>query len=145
VTGSSIGLQGLDTMAGDLILVGAAAVWAIYTIGAQPLIDRYGPMCTTAWTLWVGSVGLILLGVPSLLRQDWSIVTAPAWVGVIFSSLCSFGVAYLRWYIGVERLGGAHTAVGAHLPPSAALVAGAIWLVEELTGYSLAGAAPVVG
>ncbi len=145
VTGTSFGSAGADGIVGDLILLGAAAVWAVYTIGAQPLIDRYGPILTTAWTLWVGSFGLILLGIPAVVQQDWSQVTAAAWGGVLFSSVFSIGVAYLLWYTGVQRLGGAHTAVFANLPPIVALAAGAIWLDEELTGYSIIGVAMVIG
>lgn len=145
VSGGSLASIGRDGIAGDLILVGAAAVWAIYTIGAQPLIERYGPIRTTAWTLWVGSTGLLFLGIPGLMQQDWSQVTPAAWGGVLFSSVFSIGVAYLLWYTGVQQLGGAHTAVFANLPPIVALAAGAIWLGEEITGYSVIGAAMVVG
>ena len=62
---------GFDTLAGDLILVGAALAWSIYTVGSQPLIQRYGPVAVTAWTLWIGSAGVVLLGIPDLVGLDW--------------------------------------------------------------------------
>jgi len=145
VSGSSLGIEGLDTLTGDALLLGAAAVWAIYTVGAQPLIDRYGPIRTTAWTLLVGSLGLFLAGLPSLAQQNWSLVTVEAWGGVLFSSLLSVGVAYLLWYRGVQQLGGARTALFSNLTPVVALAAGAVWLGESLTRYSIVGAALVIG
>jgi drug/metabolite transporter (DMT)-like permease len=145
VSGSALRLEGTATLIGDLILIGAAGVWAVYTLGAQPLIERYGPIRTTAWTLWVGSICLFLIAIPPLLGQDWGDVTAAAWGGVFFSSILSIGVAYLLWYWGVQRLGGAHTAIFSNLTPIVALAAGAVWLGEPITRYSVVGAALVIG
>jgi drug/metabolite transporter (DMT)-like permease len=145
VSGSSLRIEGAETLLGDLILIAAAGVWAVYTIGAQPLIDRYGPIRTTAWTLWAGSLGLAAAGVPSLLRQDWERVSAAAWSGVLFSSVLSIGLAYLLWYRGVQRLGGSRTAVFSNLTPVVALLAGSVWLGEALTRFSVIGAAMVIG
>jgi len=39
------------TLRGDLLMVGAALTWTVYTVGAKSLIGRYGPMRVTAWTL----------------------------------------------------------------------------------------------
>jgi drug/metabolite transporter (DMT)-like permease len=145
VSGSSLRLEGVDTLIGDLILVGAAAVWAAYTTGAKPLIGVYGPLRTTAYTLWVGSVGLVLVGIPALVRQDWGAVSGWAWGELLFSSVLSIGVAYLLWYRGVQRLGGPRTAVFSNLTPVVALLAGALWLGERLTPASVLGASMVVG
>jgi drug/metabolite transporter (DMT)-like permease len=145
VSGSALRLEGAGTLIGDGLMIFAALMWAIYTVGAQPLIERYGPIRTTAWTLWVGSFFLFLAGVPSLLRQNWSVVGVTAWGGLLFSSVLSVGVAYLLWYWGVQQLGGARTAVYSNLQPIVALAAGALLLGEQLTIFSLVGAALVVG
>jgi drug/metabolite transporter (DMT)-like permease len=145
VSGSALNVEGISTLLGDLILIGAAAVWAIYTMGASPLIARYGPLRATAWTLWVGSFGLALIGLPSLLRQDWALVTPLGWAGVLFSSILSIGVAYLLWYRGVQRLGGPKTAIYANLTPVVALLAGTVWLGERINSASLIGSLLVIG
>lgn len=145
VSGAAITMDGARTLRGDVIMIGAALVWAVYTVGARPLIDRYGSVQTTAWTLWVGAVGIFIVGVPSLLRQQWAAVDAVAWGGLLFSALFSIGLAYLIWYRGVQRLGGARTAVFANFTPVVALATGAVWLDERLTFLSIAGAAMVLG
>lgn len=144
VSGSALQMEGAETLVGDLIMIGAAIVWAVYTVGSQPLIARYGSVQTTAWTLWTGAVGLFLVGLPALLRQPWGAVTPAAWGGLLFSALLSIGLAYLIWYRGVERLGGARTAIFSNLTPVVALLAGAVWLGERLTIPSVAGAAMVL-
>ncbi len=144
VSGSTLRVEGSNTLVGDLLVLGAAGVWAIYTVGAKPLIERYGPIRTTAWTLWAGSLGLFFLGLPSLARQDWSTVTVGGWGGVLYSSVLAIGVAYLLWYRGVQQLGSARTAVFSNLTPVVALAVGALWLGEALTRYSFIGAAMVI-
>ncbi len=145
VSGGAIRLEGSGTLVGDLLVLGAAAVWAVYTVGAQPLIERYGAIRTTAWTLWVGSAGLLITGVPSMLQQDWGEVGLGAWGGIVYSGVLSIAIAYLLWYQGVRVLGGARTAVFVNLPPVVALAAGWLWLGERLTTASLVGAAMVLG
>lgn len=145
VSWSTFSLNGGSTVIGDVILIGAAAVWALYTIGSKPLINRYGPIRATAWTLWAGSSGLFLMGLPALFRQEWTTVGPAAWLGVFFSAILAIGVAYLLWYRGVQRIGGARTSVFSNLAPIVALVTGALWLGESFTLYSLVGALMVIG
>lgn len=145
VSGSALRMEGSASLSGDLILVGAALMWTVYTLGARQLIARYGSVQTTAWTLWAGAAGLIAVGAPGLLRQRWDAVGWAGWGGVFFSSFLSIGLAYLIWNRGVERLGGARTAVFSNMTPVVALAVSALWLDERLTPLSVAGAAMVVG
>jgi drug/metabolite transporter (DMT)-like permease len=126
-------------------MIGAAGLWALYTQGSQPLIRRYGAIRATAWTLWAGAVGIVLMGIPALLRQDWAAVDAVSWGGLLYSAFLSIGLAYLLWYRGVSRLGGSRTAIYSNLTPVVALAAGALWLGEPLTMLSIVGAALVIG
>jgi drug/metabolite transporter (DMT)-like permease len=141
VTGSGLRLEGRDALVGNLILVCACVIWAMYTVGARPIVERYGSVQTTAWTLWVGAVGLVALGAPALHRQRWDAVHAPAWGALFFSAFFAIGLAYLIWYRGVERIGNTRTAIFSNLTPVVAMVAAAV-LIEELpTAWAVAGAA----
>jgi drug/metabolite transporter (DMT)-like permease len=144
VSGDALRLEGTDTLVGDLLMAGAAVIWAFYTVGARPLIQRYGSVQTTAWTLWVGAAGIFLIGVPELAAQSWGAIGAGAWAGLLYSALLSIGLAYLLWYRGVEKLGGARTAIFSNVTPVVALATGALWLGERLTALSIAGAALVL-
>jgi len=141
VTGSSLTFQGGDRRAlmGDLILLGACFAWALYTVGARPIVKKYGSVRTTAWTLWVGTIGLVLLGTPGLAAQDWSVVGAEAWGGLLFSALLSIGLAYLIWYRGVEKIGNTRTSIFSNLTPLVALAFGALWLGERPGPLALLG------
>ena len=141
VTGSALtfGNGSKRALVGDLILLGACFAWALYTVGARPVVQKYGSVRTTAWTLWVGTLGLVALGTPGLLGQDWGAVGPGAWGGLFFSAIMSIGLAYLIWYRGVERIGNTRTAIFSNLTPLVALAVGALWLGERPGPLALVG------
>lgn len=146
VTGSGAAEgHGTSVLVGDLILVAAAVTWALYTVGSRPLVQRYGSVPVTAWTMWVGTVPLVLAGLPALGRQDWGAVDAGAWGGLAYSALLSIGLAYLIWYRGVEKLGNTRTAIFSNLTPVVALAFSAAWLGELPSATALVGAALTLG
>jgi drug/metabolite transporter (DMT)-like permease len=85
---------GTSTLTGDLIMFGASVAWACYTVGSRPLVDKYGALPITAWTLWIGTVGLFLAGLPEVLRMNWGSVTGWTWAAVFYAGVLSIGVAY---------------------------------------------------
>ena len=133
------------TLRGDLLSAGAAVVWAVYTVEGRDVVRRYGSLRVTAWTLWCGAAGLVLLGLPSLLQVDPGSVSPGAWAGVAYAGMLAIGVAYLLWYRGVQRIGGTRTAVYSNLVPVVALAVAWVWIGETPTGLQLAGAAVVIG
>jgi drug/metabolite transporter (DMT)-like permease len=141
VSGAGVRLGGREALVGTLLLLGACFAWALYTVGASPLVRRYGSVATTAWTMWTGTVGLVAIGAPGLARQGWGEVGAAAWGGLLFSAIFSIALAYLIWYRGVERIGNTRTAIFSNLTPVVALLAGALLLGERPSAAALAGVA----
>jgi drug/metabolite transporter (DMT)-like permease len=135
---------GTATMRGDVLMVLAAVLWATYTVGSARLVSRHGPVRVTAWTLWVGTPFLVLLGAPSLMRTQWSETPAWVWAGVAYAGVFSVAIAYLLWYRGVQRLGTSRTAVYSNLVPVAALLTAWIWLGEVPSSAQLSGAAIIL-
>jgi drug/metabolite transporter (DMT)-like permease len=119
--GNGVGFGGA-TLVGDLMALGAAVLWAAYTVGSRELILRYGSVPVTAWTLWAGTVPLVVLGIPDLLTVRWSEVPLlEGWGAVAFAGVLALGLSYLLWYRGVHRLGSARTATYSNLVPVVAL------------------------
>lgn len=136
---------GLDTLAGDLILVGAALAWSIYTVGSKPLIQRYGPVAVTAWTLWIGSFGVVLLGIADLVGLDWGGVPPATWVAVAFAGIFGIALAYLLWYQGVRYIGNTRTAIYSNLVPVLAILIAWLWLGEVPGVLQIVGAVVIIG
>lgn len=135
---------GSVSLRGDLLMVLAAILWSIYTVGGLKPVGRYGALRMTTWTLWVGTPLLVLLGAPSLLRTDFSALPIGTWLGIAYSGLMAIGLAYLLWYRGVQRLGNSRTAVYSNLVPVAALITAWIWIGEVPTPRQVAGAAVIL-
>jgi drug/metabolite transporter (DMT)-like permease len=135
---------GSNSLRGDLLMVVAAILWSFYTVGGRTLVLQYGALRITAWTLWVGTPFLVLIGVPSLLRTDFAAISTSAWLGVVYSGLMAIAVAYLLWYRGVQRLGNSRTALYSNLVPIAALITAWIWLGEVPSGLQITGAAVIL-
>lgn len=146
VTGGAkqVGL-GDATLRGDLLMVGASLLWAVYTVEGRDVVRRYGSLRVTAWTLWMGTVPLVALGIPDLARLSFGSVSPGAWGAVAYAGVLAIGVAYLLWYWGVQRIGSSRTAVYSNLVPVVALVVAWLWLGETPGLQQLAGAAVVIG
>ena len=140
---STVGVQS-STLKGDLLMVGAAVTWSTYTVGSRGLIQKYGALPVTAWTLWVGSLGLVILGLPSVLHAPLERASGLAWIGVAYAGILAIGLAYILWYRGVQRIGNSRTAAYSNLTPIVALTVGWIWLGEVPRPLQIAGAGVVL-
>jgi drug/metabolite transporter (DMT)-like permease len=140
---STVGLQG-STLKGDLLIIGAAITWSTYSVGCRRLIGEYGSLPVTAWTLWVGSLGIVLLGFPYLTTLPLGDLSRWAWASVAYSGILAVGVAYLLWYRGVQRIGNSRTAAYSNLTPVVALAVAWLWLGEVPKVMQILGAVVVL-
>jgi drug/metabolite transporter (DMT)-like permease len=134
-----------DTLFGDALTAVAALCWATYTVMARPLVARLNALAVTTVSLLIGAGSLLLLAVPSFLAQDWGAVKLSGWVGLSYSGLLAIGLGYVIWNKGVQRLGGARTAVYSNVVPIVAAITGVIFLGERIAPLQILGAACVLG
>jgi drug/metabolite transporter (DMT)-like permease len=132
------------SMRGDLMLLVAVVCWALYTMGARPLMTRHSPVGVTALSMLIGTIMYLPLALPGLSRTAWSSVSALTWIKVVYSSLFAICVAYTIWYAAVRQIGSARTSVYSNLLPIVAMVTAYLWLGEPLGLAKLAGAAAVL-
>jgi len=133
------------TLAGDLLTLGAAFLWATYTVMSRPLVVRLPPLVVTTVSLLFSLPALLLLAAPSFAAQDWGAVTFPGWGGLAYSGLLAIGLGYAIWGKGVQRLGGPRTSVYANLAPVVAALTGVIFLGDHIGLLQAAGMACVLG
>ncbi len=104
-------------LGGDLLILFATICWSAYTVGSKPLVDRYGAVTATAWTIAIGAVPIVLIGLPSVLRSDLAAVPLAGWGAVAYSSVFALVLAFIFWYRGVEKLGSTRTATYSNFQP----------------------------
>ena len=89
------------------------------------------PLRVTTITTIAGTPGLVLVGLPGVLRLDWGAVSANAWLAVAYASVLSLVVAYLLWNRSVKAIGGTRTAIYMCLTPIVAVLGAWLLLGER--------------
>jgi len=135
---------GSDTFLGDITIVTAAVVFAIFTIISKSYLTRYTPLQYSAIMTTVGAVSLTLLAIPFASPTDWNDVSAIAYGGVFFSGLLAIGVAFLVWNNGIQKVGAVRTATYQNLVPVLGLLFGILLLGESLQTLQYLGSAIVI-
>lgn len=137
------GTAGGASVLGDLLTVGAAITWGVWTILAAPILRRRGTLAGTFWITLTGTLGLIPFALPGILSQDWRL---PWWAfaGVLYAGTAGGALGSLLWYAAVRRLGAARTAIYANMESFFAVLAATLLLGERVAVASLVGGAAVV-
>jgi drug/metabolite transporter (DMT)-like permease len=133
------GIAGRSTLAGDLVMLAAAVVGAVYGIASRATLARMEPM---AFTLQTAAVGLVTLAAACLVTGRLSAlpVLAPAaWLGILYLGLVAGAVAFWLWNLGLARTSATNVAVSVTVNPLAAMLFGALLLAEPLTANLFAG------
>jgi len=129
---------------GDLLVLFATLCWAGYTLGVRRAGAGVDPLYVTAIATIAGTPGLLVLGMPGMVRADWGAIDAGSWLAIGYSALVSIVVAYWLYNDGVQALGPSRAALYNCLTP---LVAAAVaWMVlgERLTAQQLIGVSLVI-
>ncbi|HEV8613172.1 MAG TPA: EamA family transporter [Gemmatimonadales bacterium] len=133
------------SLRGDLLVLAATVCWASYTVGVRRVGERVDPLQITAITATAGAPGLLLLGLPRLLRQDWGAVTLKSWGALAYAALLALVLAYVLYNRAVQGIGTARTALYNCITPLVAMLIAWITLGEVPTGVQLVGVALVIG
>ncbi|MGH9345726.1 MAG: DMT family transporter [Vicinamibacterales bacterium] len=132
------------TTAGNILAVAAMLCWALYTVGARPLLTSRSALAVTGYSMAVGSLLYVPIAWSGLRALRWSAVPAGAWAALVLSALLALFVAYMIWYTAVQTIGGSRTSMYSNVTPLVAMAVAAIWLGEPVTLRKLAGAALVI-
>lgn len=132
------------SLIGDAMLLVAVVCWALYTIGARPLMARHSPVGVTALSMLLGTVMYVPLAAEAIGNVAWQSVSAGTWIKLVYSSVFAICVSYTIWYAAVREIGSARTSVYSNLLPIVAMVTAFFWLGEPLGWAKLAGAAAIL-
>ncbi len=133
-----------SAVVGDLLTLIATVSWALYTIAAKPLLEKYSAIKVTACAMATGSILLIPLSLPDLVRQSWSYIMPVSWSALGFAAFIGAGMAYVLWYQGVKTIGVTRTLVYHYLVPFAAVLSAAMLLGESITLLQVIGGIAVL-
>jgi drug/metabolite transporter (DMT)-like permease len=130
------------TLAGDIVTVLAVLCWAGYTVGLRAVPSGISPLRVTTITTITGTPGLVLVGLPGVLRLEWQAVDLNAWLALAYAAVLSLVVAYLLWNRSVKAVGGTRTAIYMCVTPLVA--AGGAWLLLGERPHPLQGVGAIL-
>ncbi len=159
IEGAALGLAGVITLIsggrlrfwrtmegsiGDLIILGAVALWALYSVLGRRAMEHRSALSASAFSA--------LLGLPALLlAAAWEMhVSAFAFDAKLVLPLLYIGLApgvigFLSWNAGVQRLGASGAMVFYNTLPLYGALLGYFLLGEPLSLGHLVGGALIVG
>lgn len=115
---------------GDLLLLAAAASWALYTVMSRPLVAEIGSRPAMVLSLLAGSILALPASIPILLGLDLRAVPLHAWADVGYVAIVTTVIAYSLWLYALRRLDPTQVAVFTNLQP-VATAALSLWLLRE--------------
>jgi drug/metabolite transporter (DMT)-like permease len=138
------GLSLTTSLRGDLLTLGAALCWGVYSAFGAPVLVRHSPLRTTAWAMVGGAIVLAPVGLLQAATTDWPSVGAAAWAGLAFSALVPAGIANVVVFAAIRRLGPTRVTSLQSLVPFIAVVLAALFLAEPIGPLQLTGGAIIV-
>jgi drug/metabolite transporter (DMT)-like permease len=129
------------TAVGDLLCLGGALSWAIFTVMTQPLLVRHDALTLAALPIMIGTWPLVAIASASFVTLDWGSVSPVMWTAVGYSTVVVIALGTLVWIWAVRELGGARASLYSYLNPVIALVAGIAVMGERVSAVGVAGVA----
>lgn len=135
------------SLIGDLLVVGAAAAWAVYTVlgrnattyGSQLAVSAASTLCGTVLLLPLSGVELALVGWPGA-PTPW------AWAGVVYLGLVVSALPFFLWNRALSALDASETATYVNLIPLIGVLTAVLGLGERLgLGQIFGGVLILVG
>jgi drug/metabolite transporter (DMT)-like permease len=115
--GSLEALLSLSVNRGDLTMLLAALLWAVYTVLSQRVLRSLSPLSTTTITALLALPPLALIGGYELLTRPVGTITPWVVLGLLYIGVFASVAAFLCWNAGIGRIGAARGANFLNLIP----------------------------
>lgn len=129
---------------GELLALGTAVSWAIYSVLIRPLMERYSALQLSSFMMVVGTACLAPFALPGLLGQDWGAVPTAAWLGLIYAALFSVTLTNILYFTAIRRVGPARATLFQYLEPFGGVLFAVVLLREGVAPLQLFGGVVVV-
>jgi drug/metabolite transporter (DMT)-like permease len=133
---------GSAELAGELLIVAAAATGAICSVLYRPYLRRYPTLPVSAFAMAAAAGALLILALWDDLLVSPSRLTAAQWAATIFIGISS-GVFYVVWLWALKTVAATRVTVFLSLSPITAIILGVTLLGEPVTAGMIAGVACV--
>ena len=132
------------SLRGDLLALGAALCWALYSLFMGRMTEEYGAVFATRKVFFYGLLTIL----PFLLGRDFApldLFRQPVvWGNLLFLGLCASLACFVVWNLVMARLGNITSTNYVYLNPVFTLISAMIILGERLTPAGAIGSALIL-
>ena len=127
--------EGFRLGKGELMAMGGAAMWGIYSNILGLISDRGYETIATIKRIFAWGLAFMVLLAPFMgLSWDFSRLLSLRYAGnLLFLGLVASGLCYITWSFTVDRLGASHAGAYIYLQPAVTIVAAMLFLGEAFT------------
>lgn len=130
---------------GDLLAIGAAICWAVYSLFMGEMTRQYGTVTATRKVFFYGLLTIL----PFVGGQESSFSTEvlsqiPVWGNLLFLGVVASLVCFIIWNLVIEKLGNVTSTNYVYLNPVFTLLTAMIFLGERMTLLSGLGCAAIL-
>lgn len=128
---------------GDLLALGAAAVWGVYSLQVKRIATfGYSILQTTRRTFLYGLAFMIPAALLMDFRLDLGRLSNPTYLSLfLYLGIGACALCFVTWGYAVGVLGPVKTSVYLYITPAITLVCAMVVLKEDITAAALSGAA----
>ncbi len=135
--------QGGDSLAGDLLMIGAIVLCGLGYAEGATLSRRLGGWQVISWALLLASPAMLAVATATL-PSTWSSIGVPAWLGLAYVSVFSMLIGFVFWYRGLAQGGTAQVGQLQLLQPFMGLALAALLLGEAVAWSMIAATLLIV-
>jgi len=127
------------TLRGDLITLAGSIAFAIYTVTAKPVAQKYDSLSMNTYNYIIGGTLILPLAVRQGIKLNWGAVGWQGWFAVVYMAAIASVVAYLIYYWALAHMSASRLAALSYLQPVLATLLSVAILGEKVTGHLLGG------
>jgi len=139
--GSSVELS----LKGDLLSIGAALCWALYSMFMGQMTKDYGALMATRKVFFYGLLTIIPFLSGSMDSFSPAVLSQPVvYLNLLFLGLIASLACFVAWNVAMSKLGNVTSTNYVYLNPVFTLITAAIILGERMTPVALIGSAAIL-
>ena len=133
------------SLKGDLLSIGAAICWAMYSMFMGQVTRDYGAVFATRKVFFYGLLTIIPFLGSCRMSFSCAILGQPVvWMNLLFLGVVASLVCFIVWNLVMSRLGNVTSTNYVYLNPVFTLITAAIILGERMTPVSILGCAAIL-
>lgn len=145
----AIGHEGFSftgsTWLGDLLMITATTLGAVYAVFSKPYLRRYPPLVVTALAMGGGATALLILwSAVDFPHTSLPTLSASGWMAILYIGMAGGALSFFLYSWALGRTSATKTMVLLPLNPISAIIAGSFILHEKLNFSLFAGLALVI-